>query len=189
MKKGLVGKILEILLEGAATSVDIISAILESGYGAPYSKMDRNYRKREGARLAKQLEYKERQRFFNLISKLKREGFIERKERSWQITHLGKDKFKKISNDSKRFIDRPKYERVADKVMRLIIFDIPESEKMKRNWLRDVLTNLGFRMLQKSVWLGEVKIPEDFLEDLRRLRIFQFIHIFAVYKSGTIKEE
>ena len=69
----------------------------------------------------------------------------------------------------------------------IVSFDVPEKEKRKRGWLRSTLKNLGFRMLQKSVWIGKVKIPEAYLEDLKRLRLLSYIEIFAISKRGTIR--
>jgi len=41
-----------------------------------------------------------------------------------------------------------------DKKLRLVIFDVQEINRFKRNQLRRLLKQLGFIMLQKSVWLS-----------------------------------
>lgn len=41
-----------------------------------------------------------------------------------------------------------------DKKLRLVIFDIKEIDKDKRNFLRRFLKQLGFIMIQKSLWLS-----------------------------------
>ena len=68
------------------------------------------------------------------------------------------------------------------------MFDIPEKEKWKRVWLREVLGLCGFKMLQRSVWAGKNKIPEEFLADLRNFNMLEYVHIFEVSKKGTLKE-
>jgi CRISPR-associated endonuclease Cas2 len=50
-----------------------------------------------------------------------------------------------------------------DGELRLVVFDIAEVERVKRNWLRDRLKIFGFAMLQKSVWVS----PYDFLIDIK----------------------
>jgi len=47
---------------------------------------------------------------------------------------------------------------------------------------------LGFTMLQKSLWIGSNKIPEEFIEDLKEWKIIEYVHIFEVTKKGTLVE-
>jgi DNA-binding transcriptional regulator PaaX len=55
---------------------------------------------------------------------------------------------------------------------RVVIFDIPEKIKMSRNALRDKLKNLGFRELQKSVFIFpyECKDEIDFIIEFFKIR-------------------
>ena len=189
--KSLVAKVLEIFGQGTVTAIDVITTILESGYGASYYELNKNLRKIEGERLYRELEYKERQRFSNLISKLKQEGLIEGDRTGWKITRVGQEKLNKIQEVKNRKVSLSPfaYENKTSKEFTLVIFDIPEECKEKRNWLREVLIVLGFKLLQKSVWIGKTVIPENFLKDLKRLKIFQHIHVFSVFKSGTIRAD
>jgi CRISPR/Cas system-associated endoribonuclease Cas2 len=65
-------------------------------------------------------------------------------------------------------------------------FDIPEKESKKRRWLRIALRNLGMKFIQKSVWMGKIKIPEDFLDDIKYLELASYIEIFEITKSGSL---
>jgi DNA-binding PadR family transcriptional regulator len=127
--------------------------------------------------------------FYVLLSQLKKQGFIEKKKRDnksyWLITALGKRKLEKIRNTL--YFPEPVYQKEKDNGLNIVVFDIPEEEKQKRNWLRQVLLNLEFTMFQKSVWMGKTKLPESFLEDLAKLDLADFVHIFRVLKPGTIK--
>jgi len=183
MKKSKTVQILEILGEGLMTAADIITVILESGYGASYSKLTRNYSKIESRRLDSHFAALERQRFYNLISKLKREGLIEG-NRKLKITRYGKEKILKSRNVAE--VKVIKYKPEKDDATKIIIFDIPERERYKRNWLRTSLLQLGFKLLQKSVWIGKVKIPEEFIEDLKFMKIDRCVHVFSADKLGTI---
>ena len=42
-------------------------------------------------------------------------------------------------------------------------------------------------MIQKSVWIGKVKIPKEFLDDLFKLRLIDYIEIFEISKAGSLK--
>lgn len=179
--KTLTEKILEIAAEGAVTTVEVITAILDSGYGASYSKIDRNFNRLESNRISKKASIEERHRFYNLISKLKREGLISGKDKI-SITQLGKTKLAKAKS-------KFKYYKESDDTTKIVIFDIPEKNKSKRDWLRKNLVDLGFKMLQKSVWIGKVKIPEEFISDIRLMKIIENIHIFTADKLGSIEIE
>lgn len=186
--KSLTAKILEVLGDSVLATFDIMAAILESGYRASYAELNRSLRATERRRAKLIDEAKEKQRFSNLVSKLKREGLIAGDRRGWKITKLGKEKLGEIREARTQKIDLSpfRYEGKISKNYTLVIFDIPEKQKEKRNWLREVLMNLDFKLLQKSVWIGKVIIPEEFLEDLRKLNVFEYVHIFSVLETGTI---
>ena len=162
MRGDITRKILALVSEGMVATGDIIFAVLNSNYGASRSKMSYAIRKRNNQRI----EYKKRQRFYSLMFKLK---IIKN---NYQAKKFPKTIYPKEKDDS------PK----------IVIFDIPERYKSKRNWLRSCLVNLNFKLLQKSVWLGKTKIPIAFIKDIKDLGIFSYIHIFSINKSGTITD-
>jgi len=131
---------------------------------------------------------RERQQFYNLLYQLKKQGFIakktnEKRKGFWRLTSKGLWFFKKIKNRKSRLFLKP--ETIKKDYLKVIVFDIPEDKKMDRNWLRQALTNLNFSLLQKSVWIGETQLPEDFFHSLRELDLLPCIHIFAVNKEKT----
>ncbi|MBI2635441.1 MAG: CRISPR-associated endonuclease Cas2, partial [Parcubacteria group bacterium] len=71
--------------------------------------------------------------------------------------------------------------------LKVVIFDIPEKQKHKREWLRGQLQDLGFKMIQKSVWMGKRKFPKEFLEDIRDLKLLAYVEIFSVTKTGSMR--
>lgn len=131
----------------------------------------------------------------NAIYKLKKDGLIGYEDttqgKSLFITQKGKEYLNK-ENRKSTFPDR-KYPRDTgiqeDKSLKIIIFDIPEKERNKRDWLRAVIKNLGFKHLQQSVWAGSNPIPKSFLEDLKELQILRFVEIFSVSRTGTIEKQ
>src|SRR3990167_838001 len=70
----------------------------------------------------------------------------------------------------------------------IVIFDIPERERRKRAWLRLALKNIGLKLIQRSVWMGKVKIPKEFLDDIRELHLVNFVEIFEITKSGSLNQ-
>lgn len=187
MSQGLSEKILEIIIEGIATTGDIISAILESGYRTPYSKLDRNYRKISVKRDAEKFKREELQRLRSLIYKLKQDGIITKKEKHWRITQRGRGKLQYFKDKLKNGVPKKIYKKETSPEIIIVAFDVPEKDRRKRDWLRSVLVSLDYKMLQKSVWLGKTRIPEEMLGDLSKLNLLPFIHIISISKSGTLK--
>ena len=186
MKGDLTRKVLEVTGEGLVTTADIITAILESGYGASASKMNKNYRRLEVSR-TKEILYREKMKsYHNLISKLNCDGFLAAKRKNWFLTAQGRKKLEKLRKRMVEHIPRKNYTAMKSKDLTVVSFDIPEQEKRKRNWLRDILANLDFKMLQKSVWIGKNKIPSELLNDMRKLEILDHIRIFSVNRTGSI---
>lgn len=62
-------------------------------------------------------------------------------------------------------------EKPWDKKWRIIIFDVPESRRGKRDFLRRQLGLLGFQKLHKSVWVSPHPIPKEFVRLLWELKI------------------
>lgn len=64
-----------------------------------------------------------------------------------------------------------------DKKWRIVVFDIEETSKRIRERLRNKLKELGFGMLQKSVFISPYNIAQDFLEFLENLGLTDFAYI------------
>jgi DNA-binding transcriptional regulator PaaX len=173
------------LLSGAIKDTGfLIEAFLISGYGASFNQIQRTKEKLELKRLRAEETEREKQKFYCLLNKLKREGFVLKTQIGWKITALGKTKLKILRQKSRKKF--PKI--IKDSTIKIIVFDIPEKERKKRDWLRQMLKNLEFIMLQKSVWIGKTVLTKKFIYNLKKLDILSFVQIFAVSKTGTIKE-
>ena len=131
------------------------------------------------------------QRYYATMHKLQKEGFVEvsgsRGKKLFSITRLGKKKLIALREQQKRALPTTYYKKEKGDRLVIIAFDIPEKEKRKREWLRASLKNLDMEMIQRSVWMGKIKLPAAFLEDLRKLRIFECVAIFQITKSGNLK--
>lgn len=189
MQRGeLTKRILEHLMNASSDMLYLFAAIVVSPYGASRRQIERKMEElREGSTKSKADLEKIRQRqqsFYNIVYQLRRDGFIKKAEnRKLLITVLGRKKYEKILNRLPKRNHKPQ----IDNSLKVFIFDIPERERHKRKWLRGQLRDLGFKMVQKSVWMGRKKIPEEFLEDIRNLKLLAYVEIFAVTKTGSIR--
>ena len=181
----IIPKILEILQSGAETTVQIFD-IFTSGYEESYRKLHTYSKKPLRFKTSWAESYQERQRFYSLLNKLKREGLIKKSDSNrrsaWLITKVGLMKLEK----NKRV--KEEEARLNDGLWRIAIFDVPEKERSKRGWLRSVLKSNKFKMLQKSVWIGKRKLPEKFFADLNQRKLINRIHIFEIGRKGSPHE-
>lgn len=194
MAKGdLMWGILVVIGGSIIEAVDLFLAISTSPYGASLNQIQQNSGQVSG--LLSQSVSKEdskqtqKKRYNNLIYNLKQQGLLEEIEKSgkkfFRLTLMGKIRLKKLQEKSS--LPTTHYTREKDDRFVIVMFDIPEKERRKRAWLRAVLINLGFSMAQKSVWMGKVRIPHAFIDDLVKLDLDDFVEIFQVTKAGNLK--
>lgn len=196
MKGDLLYKTLEVIGETAIDALALFVSISASGYGASHGRIQYNAEKfkDEAGKVFFATENKklEKQRYQKMIYKLKKDGLlkedIKEGKKFYFLTLKGKNKFLLLKN--KRSVSLPSiyYKKEAGERFIIIIFDVPEKEKRKREWLRKVLNELDFKMTQKSVWIGKTKIPKEFIDDLFEMKMQEFVEIFQITKSGNLKE-
>lgn len=63
---------------------------------------------------------------------------------------------------------------------RIIVFDIPESAKEKRNLLRTLLKRNNFKRLQNSVYINPYPLNREAIRYLKETKLTDFIRIFKV---------
>lgn len=118
----------------------------------------------------------------SLLWRLRREGLVVRRKHqgrsAWVLTKQGAARLRQ------NVIPVP----ASDGISRLVIFDIPERERKKRDAIRAELIACNFARLQKSVWMGTNPLPEDFITLVDDLRLKGKLHIFSIREQGTIQE-
>lgn len=185
-------KALECIAEVAMSAVDFSTAFLDAGYGASVSRLDYLMQKNSNARMPgpeKALDGRHRQ----LLYRLRRDGLVrEATKKGIKQYFLTAKGFKRKANLaaqlSETLIER-EYSVVAVNDFIIVSFDISERERRKRNWLRDELRQMEFSMIQQSIWIGKIKIPKEFLEDLKRYDLVEQVEIFEAKKLGTLSSE
>lgn len=181
-------KILEILAQGSAGTIALMAAFAP---GTTYSmakslgKMPREINKFFA-------DQKQENQFRSLLSYLQKGGLVTKKsinnEIKWRLTSKGKEKIvvlnKQVTNIAG--LPMPTYISESSDKLAVVIFDIPEREKAKREWLRWVLKHLGFSLVQESVWMGKLKIPKELLKDLKKHNLLSCVKIFSVTEIGNL---
>lgn len=118
--------------------------------------------------------------------RLWREGYVEingeGKENVVKLTKKGKTEVLKY-NLANLEIKRP---NSWDKHWRLVIFDIPEKDKVKREIFRDNLKNLGFYQMQESVFI----FPYPCEKELSFLReVLEIPHNVKLIRADRIEND
>ena len=121
-----------------------------------------------------------------VLSRLKKRGLVQNENGLWRITQKGR-----IYLSTKLFSIRhtQKRDSVRKSKNMIIAFDIPERKRRGRNWLRVELKNLGFEILQKSVWFGPSPLPKEFITSLKELRILKFVKFFKAEEWEVVHSE
>ena len=132
-----------------------------------------------------------RQRYYLMISYLKRDGLIREYNKGnrkfFASTRKGNQWLALFHKRTKDRLPEPSYKTHPSGGVTIVIFDVPERERKKRAWLRLALKHLGLKMIQQSVWMGRVSVPKELLDDIDRLHLGEYVEIFQVTKSGTLK--
>ena len=190
MKKNYVRKfsslshfILEKMIEASDTTIEILYPYGYSGTALMRKLLSRNWRGRSPSRAS----------FSSILTKMRKQGLVvrggSRHDPKWNITHAGRRTLVEYRIKADAMEERmPLFSKSKDDgITRIVTFDIPERERKKRDILRDCLREVGFRQLQKSVWIGTAPIPEDFIHHLKNRGIFRYTHIASINKTGTIE--
>lgn len=107
----------------------------------------------------------------NVIARARSHGWLKK---DMKLTEEGKKRLEEL-------FPVPLTRKPWDKTWHLVIFDIPERLRYKRNILREKLRNLGFGELQKSVWVS----PINYLPLLEKIIIELQIDSYVIFSQTT----
>lgn len=118
------------------------------------------------------------------LSRLKRKRLVNtrgpKKKTVWLITTRGRNHFQKIIAAASRTLPPD------DGKMRLVVFDVPEEERKKRDWLRKRLLSCEYEPLQKSVWVGTRPLPAELMEELKDNHLTSYVYIIGLEKGPRL---
>lgn len=146
--------------------------LLFAGVALGFSRSPKNYFKiLEG--VAKEWEEVDRKRLIEIVREFYIERMVSFKEKEdgtveIVLTKDGRKKALEFQFDEMKIKKPDKW----DGKWRMVIFDIPEKKKKAREALRDKLKNLGFKELQKSVFVFPFECEDeiDFVTEVFEIR-------------------
>lgn len=100
-------------------------------------------------------------------------GLIERQVEAYSLTEEG----------YRRLMRQSLTERAAQAETKedfLVCFDIPETQRKSRLFLREALSTLKFRAVQRSVWIGNAEFEEDVLTAAKLAHVADNIETFRL---------
>jgi len=107
----------------------------------------------------------------NTLQRMKRQGWIEQKKIEdrlyYSLTAKGKV----------RLLMQKLRKQQRGTQSTILMFDIPESKRNFRDFLRRLLLKNGFIMLQKSVFVTPNVLPQEFYDLLRELDLLSFVMV------------
>ena len=141
----------------------ILLGLAELGTGLVESFLPKKYLQSTFTRELLGLDSVSRDNIYHELYRLKARGLV--------VPSRDHDNSVKLTADGKRLVRRIGLKlsptKKSDGVWHVVIFDIPERLRKKRDTLRYELRNLGFKKLQESVWISREPITEEFYEFLK----------------------
>ena len=122
-------KVLETIGRAATDAATLIEAVLSSPYGASLSRLESEVRRIERRNTQDNRAFRDRQRLYDLLYRLQRDGFIQKniigKKRIWRLTLKGKQETNKIRKYFASSLPKKSYQKGADEELKIIVFDVP----------------------------------------------------------------
>ena len=123
----------------------------------------------------------QRHNYYHLIWRNLKVGYIEKVVKGAEVylrlTGEGKEKiirdFPLLEFQKKRW----------DRKWRIVLFDIAELDRRKRDMLRNKLKELGFGMFQQSVYISPHNFTKDLVEFLLASQLSGFVYVFEIYHT------
>lgn len=120
--------------------------------------------------------------FCKLIYDLKQRGYLKalkiKNNSAIAITPKG---IEKVFAVGLKLIDKKPRK---DGKWQMVLFDIPETKRKNRDLFRKSLKYLGYKNLQKSIWVCKNDIEEETKDLIKRHNVGQWVEILLVGKIG-----
>jgi CRISPR-associated endonuclease Cas2 len=110
-------------------------------------------------------------KIYTHIYQLEKRGYLEK----YKLKDL---EFVRVSAKGVNAINT--YKREKDGKWKMIIFDIPESKRPVRDYLRTKLKQLGFKRWQNSIWVTPYRLPDDVVSELKQLSEKYFVRLITI---------
>lgn len=180
LKRGKVAKkILSAVAASTRAGLTLISSTApkQGSALAPFAKWYKSQDRQRKFRTRKTFEQLRRERLIEMHNDKNGKTIIT-------LTEAGKKKVLECRFEDLKIQPMEKW----DKKWRMVIFDIPESQKRARNALRAKLREFQFHQLQKSVWVHPYKCTDEINFIIEFFNISPFVRIAEVSRFDGDKE-
>lgn len=120
--------------------------------------------------------------FFRELEKISRYKQATLKAAYWRAQREGLIESRKnlpiLTAKGRRKITRFVAEKLHNEAQLMVIFDIPEDQRSRRQKFREVLRLWQFRQIQKSVWMTEKDYREELVGLINELSLFGYVEIY-----------
>lgn len=103
--------------------------------------------------------------------RLRKKGLIEKTGEKYQLSVFGMQVVQKVHIEE---------EKEWDGKWRMVIFDIPETKRNERDWIRKELVQMEYKPIQRSVFLGQYPLSEEFMEKLEERDLDSCVRFLTV---------
>jgi len=159
------------LLEFGEMSLDIF---FSSRYS--FTRPTRIFLGMDESAINKKIEKTTKSAFNQAIKRLVIQGIVREEGGKFHLTQNGKSLFQKIFSIKKTL------NKKWDGKYRVVIFDIPEKKKKLRDWIRDELYNLNYKLLQKSVFIGRYPLTKEIIKQITEFKLDKNVNYLLVDK-------
>ncbi len=161
---------------------DSISKIISEKRGLPFSDFNIFRDEWTNENKKKYLKEKNRRNFSKVAQHLKEQGYLKvlriKDKNTAIITTKGIDK---LFNIQLKVFDK---KIRKDKKWQMVLFDIPENKRKNRDHFRRGIQYLGYKKLQKSIWVRQYDVLSKTEELIKRYGLKQFVELLLVEKIG-----
>lgn len=105
-----------------------------------------------------------KKKVYDTLFRLTKQDLLQLRNDLYSITESGKIELYTLS---------PK----KDGVWKIVVFDIPETQRPVRNFLRAKLKSLGFKLWQNSIWISPFAIAPEIETEFNELAKHHFVRL------------
>ena len=140
-------------------SIKMLQIVKQEGKSTIYAFIKEHYK------------FESYRKVYTQLYQLEKRGYLER--------YKHKDlEYVKVSPKGEAAISSANKQR--DGKWRMIVFDIPESQRATRDYLRSKIKQLGFKKWQNSTWITPYVLPEEVERELKQLSQKLFVRLIVI---------
>ncbi|MEX0748735.1 MAG: CRISPR-associated endonuclease Cas2 [Candidatus Saccharimonadales bacterium] len=84
-----------------------------------------------------------------------------------------------LTKEGRRQLQAGEPAKLKDGRYLVVAFDIPETDRHKRRFIRTLLRELGFEQVQKSVWVSRYRYGQYLKQECRASDLEKYVRIFV----------